>query len=82
MVGVWGAHGWNTAKLLHLCAAQGARGWSACVWCVGVGRHAVGLWENRPARSLGVWLLSLSTAVDCHPCVGGGGLGVWWLFVL
>ena len=73
MVGVWGAHGWNTAKLLHLRITQGARGWSACVWCVGVGRHAVGLWENRPARLLGVWLLSLSTAVDCCSLCWG-----WW----
>ena len=42
-------------------------------WCVGVGRHAVGLWENRPARSLGVWLLSLSTAMDCCSLCWG-----WW----
>ena len=43
------------------------------MWCVGVGRHAVGLWENRPARLLGVWLLSLSTAMDCCSLCWG-----WW----
>ena len=53
MVGVWGAHGWNTAKLLHLCAAVGCS-WMECshggvwVWagtllgCGRTGPHAVG----------------------------------------
>ena len=44
----------------------GARGWSGLWWCVGVGRHAVGLWENRPARSLGCVVV---VSFHCHGLV-------------
>lgn len=42
-------------------------------WCVGVGRHAVGLWENRPTRSCGVCGCCLFTAMDCYSLCWG-----WW----
>jgi len=60
----------------------GARGWSAPTVVCGCGQARCWVVGEQAHTPLGVWLLSLSTAMDHGPCVGGGGLGVWWLFVL
>ena len=52
-----------------------------CVVC-GCGQARCWVVGEQARTPLGVWLLSLSTAMDHGPCVGGGGSGVWWLFVL